>query len=51
MPVQKYCSIPFSLMIRPPKSIRSSSFGSIQLVNGDDLLCGIAGFKFFPISV
>ena len=49
--LMKYCSIPFSLTIGPPKSIWISSLGSIQLGKGVQLLCGITGFKFLPIFI
>ena len=49
--VIKYCSVPFSLIKCPPKSIWNSSFGSINFGKGDHLLCGITGFKILPISV
>ena len=51
MLVKKYCSMPISLIIGPPKSIWISSFGSINFGKGDHLQCGITDFKFLPISV
>ena len=47
----KYCSIPFSLSIGPPKSICISSFGSKHLGKGADLRCKITDLRFLPISV
>ena len=47
----KYCSMLFSLLIVPTKSIWISSFDSIQLGKDDHLLSGITGVKFLQISV
>ena len=47
----KYCSMPFPLIIGPPKSIWISSFGSAHFGKGDQLQCGITDFRFLPISV
>ena len=51
MLAMKNSSLPFSLIIGPPKSIWISSFGSVKLDRGDPLLRGITDFKFLPISV
>ena len=48
MLVMKLGSTFFCFLIGPPKSISISSFGSIHFGRGDDLLCGITGFKFLP---
>ena len=51
MPVKKFCSTHFSKIIGPPKSVWSSSFGSVQLGNLDYLQCGLTDFKILTISV
>ena len=47
----KYCSMPFSLIMGPPKSIWILSFGSIHFDTGDHLQCGINDFRFLAISL
>ena len=49
--VIKYCSMPFSFKIGPPKSNCISSFGSLHLGRGAHLRCGITDLRFLPISV
>ena len=49
--VKNYCSVSFSVIMAPPKSIWISSFGSIHFGKGYHLLCGITGFNLLLISV
>ena len=49
--VMKYCSIPFPLIIGPPKFICFSWFGSTHFGKGAHLRCGITDSGFLPISV